>query len=80
VHGDADDYFPVEHAEAIVEGYRAAATAGGGVELWVEAGVGHAEAGMGQELVARIASWARAAVAPRAGGEEPGPLAALGPS
>ncbi len=80
VHGDADDYFPVEHAESIVEGYRAAG-AGGRAELWVEPGVGHAEAGMGEALVDRISAWARAAAArPGSTGEEAGGATTLGPA
>ena len=37
VHGDADHYFPVEHAEHLF------AAAGEPKELWLEPGFGHAE-------------------------------------
>jgi pimeloyl-ACP methyl ester carboxylesterase len=51
VHGDADRYFPLEHAEKL---YAAAAEP---KELWVEPGYGHAETAAGPELLARIGSW-----------------------
>ncbi len=59
VHGDADPYFPLEHARWLVAAARPP------VELWVEPGFGHAEVAAGSELVARIAAWGlRAAAAP----------------
>lgn len=51
VHGDADGYFPVEHALWLA---RAAPAA----ELWVEPGFGHAETDVDAALVGRIAAWA----------------------
>lgn len=50
VHGDADHYFPLAHVEAL-------AAAAPDADVWVEAGMGHAEAATGPELVERIASW-----------------------
>jgi pimeloyl-ACP methyl ester carboxylesterase len=51
VHGDADLYFPVEHAEKL---YAAAAEP---KELWIEPGFGHAENAAPDELVQRIGTW-----------------------
>jgi pimeloyl-ACP methyl ester carboxylesterase len=51
VHGDADRYFPVEHAQAL---YDAAAEP---KELWIEAGLGHSENAISGELAGRIAGW-----------------------
>lgn len=59
VHGDADRYFPLDHARWLVEAAR------GPVELWVEPGFGHAEAGATPQLVRRIAAWATAAAPDR---------------
>ena len=50
VHGDVDDFFPLEHAHAL----HAAAPAS---ELWVEPGFGHAEIAASDELVRRITRW-----------------------
>jgi pimeloyl-ACP methyl ester carboxylesterase len=55
VHGDSDPYFPVEHARWLAQ------AAGTGAELWVEPGMGHAEAGATPALLHRIARWADAA-------------------
>jgi pimeloyl-ACP methyl ester carboxylesterase len=57
VHGDADHYFPLEHARWLVEAAR------GPAELWVERGFGHAEAGATPALLRRIAAWADAGTA-----------------
>lgn len=54
VHGDADHYFPVEHAHWLTQ------AAGPTATLWIEPGMGHAEAGAAPDLVARIATWADA--------------------
>jgi fermentation-respiration switch protein FrsA (DUF1100 family) len=61
VHGDRDIFFPVSHAEAIV----AAAKAGAArravddrTTVWIEHGVGHAEAATSAALVRRIGLWA----------------------
>lgn len=51
VHGDADHYFGLHHAEAL------RAAAGEPVELWVERGFGHAELAVAGELVDRIGRW-----------------------
>jgi pimeloyl-ACP methyl ester carboxylesterase len=56
VHGDADRYFPIRHAEALV------AAAGGSAEFWRELGMGHAESATTPELIGRIDRWARAAL------------------
>lgn len=50
VHGDADAFFPLEHAEAL----HAAAP---GSQLWVEQGFGHAEIAASDEMVRRLAAW-----------------------
>lgn len=59
VHGDADKYFPLGHAEALY------GAAGEPRELWIEPGFGHAEAAAareaaGLEMVRRIGQWVRA--------------------
>jgi pimeloyl-ACP methyl ester carboxylesterase len=51
VHGDADPYFPVEHAEKL---YAAASEPR---ELWIEPGFGHAENAAPDELLVRIGEW-----------------------
>jgi fermentation-respiration switch protein FrsA (DUF1100 family) len=51
VHGDADHYFPVEHAEQLY------AAAQDPKELWLEPGFGHAENAASPELLRRIATW-----------------------
>jgi pimeloyl-ACP methyl ester carboxylesterase len=51
VHGDADHFFPVEHAEQLY------AAAGEPRELWLERGFGHAEAAATPELIRRIGGW-----------------------
>jgi pimeloyl-ACP methyl ester carboxylesterase len=51
VHGDADHYFPVEHAEQL---YAAAAEP---KTLWIERGFGHAENAAPDDLVRRIGAW-----------------------
>lgn len=55
VHGDSDAFFPVRHAQAL-------AAAAPGAELWIEAGMGHAEASTTPELVDRIDDWVRRGV------------------
>ncbi|MEV0457528.1 alpha/beta hydrolase [Catellatospora methionotrophica] len=54
VHGDADAYFPVEHAEQLF------ANAAEPKELWLEPGFGHAENAAPDELLERIGAWAAA--------------------
>ncbi|MGI5118814.1 alpha/beta hydrolase family protein [Marinactinospora thermotolerans] len=51
VHGDADAYFPVEHALRIHEAAREPK------ELWIEPGMGHAERAMTPERAERVARW-----------------------
>ncbi|MEZ3182490.1 alpha/beta fold hydrolase [Streptomyces pimonensis] len=51
VHGDRDGYFPLDHPRML------AAAAGEHGELWVEAGMGHAENAAPQELLERIGDW-----------------------
>jgi pimeloyl-ACP methyl ester carboxylesterase len=53
VHGDQDQYFPLEHPEALVE------ASGGHAEYWLEAGMGHAEKAATPELVTRLAAFAQ---------------------
>lgn len=61
VHGDADPYFGVEHGRML-------AAAAPHAELWIEAGLGHAEDAMTDDLLDRIAGWTRRAVLPRDAG------------
>jgi fermentation-respiration switch protein FrsA (DUF1100 family) len=51
VHGDADAYFPVEHAHQLLEAAQEPK------ELWIEEGFGHAENAAPQELLDRVARW-----------------------
>jgi pimeloyl-ACP methyl ester carboxylesterase len=51
VHGEADHYFPAEHARCL---HRAA---GEHAELWLEPEMGHAESGATPDLVDRIGIW-----------------------
>src|SRR5579875_3644259 len=67
VHGDRDEYFPVDHAQRIYD------AAGDPKELWIVPGFGHAESGAGPQLIRRIGEWVRASagggrVAAAAGG------------
>jgi pimeloyl-ACP methyl ester carboxylesterase len=55
VHGDADTYFGLEHGRML-------AAANSQAELWIEAGMGHAENATSPELLDRIDDWARQAV------------------
>jgi pimeloyl-ACP methyl ester carboxylesterase len=59
VHGDADHYFPVEHPRALL------AASDGHAELWLEPGMGHAEAAATPELVERLAAHVRDLLADR---------------
>lgn len=52
VHGDRDPYFPVDHPRMLAD------AAGGGAELWLERGMGHAENAADESLLTRIADWA----------------------
>lgn len=51
VHGDRDAYFPLDHPRSL------AAAAGPTATLWIEPGLGHAEAAMTDELLGRIGRW-----------------------
>ncbi|GAA3763663.1 alpha/beta fold hydrolase [Spinactinospora alkalitolerans] len=62
VHGDADAYFPVEHAHRIHE------AAGEPKELWIEPGMGHAERAMTPERADRLADWLTGRMGARAEG------------
>jgi pimeloyl-ACP methyl ester carboxylesterase len=55
VHGDKDEYFPVDHAEQLFE------AAHQPKELWIIPGFGHAETAAPPSLLDRIARWARTA-------------------
>ncbi|HEX5541929.1 MAG TPA: alpha/beta fold hydrolase [Micromonospora sp.] len=61
VHGDADTYFPLEHAHALY------AAAGEPKELWVEPGLGHAGSAAPPALLERIGTWLTRAVVPAGG-------------
>jgi pimeloyl-ACP methyl ester carboxylesterase len=56
VHGDKDDYFPVEHAHQLFE------AAHDPKDLWIIPGFGHAETSAGPALLDRIGGWVREAV------------------
>jgi fermentation-respiration switch protein FrsA (DUF1100 family) len=58
VHGDADPFFPVDHAEALDAAAREPKT------LWIRPGLGHAEGSVDAALLAEIATWVREAVRP----------------
>ncbi len=61
VHGDADHFFPLEHPQAVHRGASQGAHDRGlepAVDLWVEEGLGHAEAAVGEELLNRVCDWA----------------------
>jgi dienelactone hydrolase len=51
VHGDADPYFPVDHAHQLFD------AAVDPKELWLEQGFGHAENAASADLLTRIATW-----------------------
>jgi pimeloyl-ACP methyl ester carboxylesterase len=51
VHGDADDFFPLEHAHQLYGSAREPR------ELWIEPGYGHGESGATPDLVRRIGEW-----------------------
>jgi pimeloyl-ACP methyl ester carboxylesterase len=56
VHGDKDEFFPVDHAQDIY------AAANDPKELWIVPGFGHAESGAKPALLDRIGGWLLAAV------------------
>ncbi len=55
VHGDQDEFFPVEHARQLY------AAARDPKELWVVPGFGHAERGLDMDLTDRIGRWVQQA-------------------
>jgi pimeloyl-ACP methyl ester carboxylesterase len=57
VHGDADHYFPTEHARWLVR------AAGPTATLWELPGFGHAESAMTPDLTRRVADWVTDAAA-----------------
>jgi pimeloyl-ACP methyl ester carboxylesterase len=57
VHGDADEYFPVDHARQLYAG------ANEPKDLWIIPGFGHAETAADAALLDRIGGWLLAAVA-----------------
>lgn len=65
VHGDADPFLPVDHAEQL---YGAAHDPRG---LWIEKGYGHAESAATPALIRRIAAWTATHAATAASGAEP---------
>lgn len=81
VHGDQDEFFPVDHAEQIY------AAARDPKELWIIPGFGHAESATRPALVDRIGGWLQAAVpatapvtAPAAAAAAAGPNAVISPN
>ncbi|MCW2524514.1 MAG: putative hydrolase, partial [Frankiales bacterium] len=60
VHGDRDPYFGLEHPRMLAGAGSAAQPP---VQLWIERGMGHAEAAIMPELVDRIDAWVRATLA-----------------
>ena len=58
VHGDRDEYFPLEHFRTLAQAAGPTATA------WMVPGFGHAESGATAPLVERIGRWASATIEP----------------
>ena len=56
VHGDRDEYFPLEHFRTLAQAAGPTATA------WIVPGFGHAESGATAPLVERIGRWASATI------------------
>lgn len=56
VHGDADAYFPTDHAHALFS------AASDPRSIWIERGFGHAENAASEELLERITEWIAKAV------------------
>ncbi|MFN8075478.1 MAG: alpha/beta fold hydrolase [Kineosporiaceae bacterium] len=57
VHGEADRYFPPEHAVALADAARAAAPGGAPVDLWLVPGMGHAEGAVDEDLLQAVVAW-----------------------
>ena len=70
VHGDQDEFFPVEHARELYE------AAHDPRELWIIPGFGHAESGAQLPLLDRIGRWVQAAVSAPAAAPAATPAAA----
>jgi len=72
VHGDRDEFFPVDHAQRLYD------AANEPKELWLVSGFTHAESGAGPQLLGRIGTWIRGAVGLQSGhvGEATGPISA----
>ncbi|WP_344844614.1 alpha/beta hydrolase [Nonomuraea dietziae] len=51
VHGDADTFFPVDHAHQVFDAAREPK------ELWIEPGYGHAESAATPALIRRVGAW-----------------------
>jgi pimeloyl-ACP methyl ester carboxylesterase len=51
VHGDKDEYFPVDHAQRLYDAAREPK------EIWLITGMGHAESGATPQIVNRIGTW-----------------------
>ncbi|MGY1617144.1 alpha/beta hydrolase family protein [Geodermatophilus sp. SYSU D00691] len=58
VHGDRDEYFPLEHFRTLAQAAGPSATA------WVVPGFGHAESGVSAPLVERIGRWVSETIDP----------------
>ena len=58
VHGDADHYFPLAHADLLRD-------AAPDATVWIEPGMGHAESATTAVLVSRVAGWLRENLAAR---------------
>lgn len=57
VHGDRDPFFPISHAERLID------AAAEPKELWIRAGFGHAEGGADADLIGDISRWLRSRLA-----------------
>lgn len=68
VHGDRDQFFPLEHPRALhAAALTGAVRVGGRAECWIEPGFGHAEGAISPDLTGRIAGWVADAVKADAG-------------
>ncbi|HEX9032303.1 MAG TPA: alpha/beta hydrolase [Streptosporangiaceae bacterium] len=56
VHGDKDEFFPVEHAQRLYD------AANEPKEIWLIPGFGHAESATSPQLLGKIGAWIRKAV------------------
>ncbi|HEX3492882.1 MAG TPA: alpha/beta fold hydrolase [Streptosporangiaceae bacterium] len=74
VHGDQDEFFPVDHAEQLYEAARDPR------ELWIIPGFGHAESGIQLPVLDRIGTWLQAAVSGQLPTAPSGPSAVASPN